>query len=109
MAKIYAERWAFGVLQASFAIVRGPAHFWDKKTLNNIKKCRLILHNMIIEDERGLDLEFDYDNVSSLVKPARHPDRIRAFLQTCREIEDNNTHIQFQKDLIEHQWQLYVQ
>jgi hypothetical protein len=27
---------AFGVLQARFAIVRGPARFWDKKTLVNI-------------------------------------------------------------------------
>uniref|UniRef100_A0A453KID1 DDE Tnp4 domain-containing protein n=1 Tax=Aegilops tauschii subsp. strangulata TaxID=200361 RepID=A0A453KID1_AEGTS len=27
---------AFGVLQARFAIVQGPARFWDKKTLVNI-------------------------------------------------------------------------
>ena len=27
---------ALGVLQSRFAIVRGPARFWDKKTLKNI-------------------------------------------------------------------------
>ncbi|XBJ06881.1 hypothetical protein VPH35_012471 [Triticum aestivum] len=48
---------AFGVLQSRFAIVRGPARFWDKKTLKNIITCCVILHNMILKDERGMDLE----------------------------------------------------
>src|SRR4051812_34518777 len=26
--------------------------FWDKKTLKNIMKCCVILHNMILQDER---------------------------------------------------------
>jgi hypothetical protein len=43
---------AFGVLQARFAIVRGPARFWDVATLQNIMKACIIMHNMIIEDER---------------------------------------------------------
>ena len=64
------------VLQARFAIVRDPARFWDKKTLNNIIKCCEILQNMIIEDERDLDLELDYNNVGSRVKLARNPDRM---------------------------------
>uniref|UniRef100_R7WBQ9 L-gulonolactone oxidase n=1 Tax=Aegilops tauschii TaxID=37682 RepID=R7WBQ9_AEGTA len=49
---------AFEILQTRFAIVRGPACFWDKKTLSNILICCVILHNMIIEDERDLNLEF---------------------------------------------------
>ena len=93
---------AFGVLQSRFAIVRGPAHFWDKKTLKNIMTCCVILHNMILEDKRGLNLEFFYDNVGSRVKPARDPNRIRAFLQTYKEIENADIHFQLQEDLIEH-------
>ena len=42
----------FGVLQVRFVIFRGPARFWDKKSLSNIMKACVILHNMIIEDER---------------------------------------------------------
>jgi hypothetical protein len=46
---------AFGVLQARFAIVRGPARFWDEATLRDIMMACIIMHNMIIEDERGVD------------------------------------------------------
>ena len=98
---------AFGVLQARFAIVRGPARFWDKKTLVNIMKCCVILHNMILEDERGLNLPCFYDNVGTRVQPERNPNRLQAFLQTHRDIESASTHRQLQKDLIEHHWQLY--
>ena len=42
---------AFGVLQARFAIVRGPARFWDEETLADIMKACIIMHNMVIEDE----------------------------------------------------------
>jgi hypothetical protein len=43
---------AFGILQAKFSIVRRPACFWDETTFNDIMKACIILHNMIIEDER---------------------------------------------------------
>ena len=36
---------AFGELKAQFAIVRGPARFWDKKPLSNIMIVCVILHN----------------------------------------------------------------
>jgi hypothetical protein len=93
---------AFGVLQAQFAIVRGPACFWDKKTLENIMKCCVILHNMIIKDERGLNLPSFYDNVGTRVQLERNTNRLEAFLQTHREIEDANTHHQLLHDLVEH-------
>ena len=40
------------ILQARFSIIRGPTRFWDEATLNDIMKACIILHNMIIEDER---------------------------------------------------------
>ena len=100
---------AFGVLQARFAIVRGPARFWDKKTLVDIMKCCVILHNMIIEDERGLNLPCFYDNVGTRVQPERNPDRVEAFLETHRQIENAQTHHQLTNDLIDHHWQLHGQ
>ncbi|RWR93167.1 putative nuclease HARBI1 [Cinnamomum micranthum f. kanehirae] len=52
---------AFGVLQARFSIVRGPARFWDRQTLQHIMKACIIMHNMIIEDERDQSLPPNYD------------------------------------------------
>lgn len=43
---------AFGVLQSKFAIVKGPASFWGKTTLHYIMSACIIMHNMIIEDDR---------------------------------------------------------
>jgi len=40
------------VLQARFKIIREPAHLWDIADLGIIMRSRIILHNMIVEDER---------------------------------------------------------
>ena len=56
---------AFGVLQTRFAIVRGPTHLWRIEALDYIRKACIILHNMIIEDERDANRaeDFDYEQV----------------------------------------------
>jgi hypothetical protein len=94
-------------LQARFAIVRGLASFWDKKSLIEIMKSCVILHTMIIEDERDMNLEFFFDNVGSRVRPERNQDRIQAFLETYRQTEDSATHTQLNKDLIKHHRQIH--
>jgi hypothetical protein len=48
---------AFEIFQAQFAIVRGPARFWDQKCLWYIMNASVIMHNIIIEDDRGKDVE----------------------------------------------------
>jgi hypothetical protein len=101
---------AFGVLQARFAIVRGPARFWDKEILREIMNACIIMHNMIIENERDEDddeeLVVHYDDVGEEVTPSRAPIReLQEFLQTHREIRDSGIHSQLQKDLMEHLWQ----
>ena len=44
---------AFGVLQARFAIISGPTRMWDKETIGDIMRACVIMHNMIVEDERA--------------------------------------------------------
>ena len=44
--------------------MRRPVHFWDEATLNDIMKACIILHNMIIKDERdpnGVQQGDDYE------------------------------------------------
>jgi hypothetical protein len=62
--------------------------------------CCVILHNMIIEEEKGLNFSCFYDNVGTRVRPERNPNRLEGFLQTYREIEDKATHKQLVNDLI---------
>jgi len=38
---------AFGVLQARFAIIKGPSRVWDMKTMGEILRVCIILYNMI--------------------------------------------------------------
>ena len=45
---------AFGVLQAKFAVVRGPAKMHHVKNLDYTMRCCVIIHNMAVEDEHGL-------------------------------------------------------
>jgi hypothetical protein len=45
---------AFGVLQKRWAIICHPDRLWEQEELANIMYACVILHNMIIEDERGI-------------------------------------------------------
>ncbi|XP_074359189.1 uncharacterized protein LOC141698401 [Apium graveolens] len=76
---------AFGVLQARFAIVRGPARFWDIETLKYIVLACIIMHNMIIEDERDMqDIDYDYetyDETPSIQISREHTNTIKEFME----------------------------
>ncbi|TMW97669.1 hypothetical protein EJD97_005178 [Solanum chilense] len=46
---------AFVVLQSHFAIIAGPSCFWRKDLLHEIMTTCIILHNIIIEDDRDFN------------------------------------------------------
>ena len=50
---------AFGVLQARFAIVKNPSLSWDKEKIGKIMRTCIILHNMIVENERDGYTQYD--------------------------------------------------
>ena len=103
---------AFGVLQARFAIVKNPALFWDKAKIGKIMRACIILHNMIVEDERdGYSLfnvtEFQEaeDNGSSHVDlsySTNMPSNISNMMDARRRIRDRQLHQQLKDDLVEH-------
>nr|XP_029709624.1 uncharacterized protein LOC109399029 [Aedes albopictus] len=50
----------FSVLSEKFAMIKNPARLWNKHDLAAIMRCCIILHNMIIEDQRDTSTHFEY-------------------------------------------------
>ncbi|XP_062206110.1 uncharacterized protein LOC133907984 [Phragmites australis] len=99
---------AFGVLQSRFAIVRGPARFWDQDILGQIMTACIIMHNMIVEDERDAEGDHHFDGMGEVVTASHRPTaELQAFLQTHLAITNRETHSQLRDDLVEHLWEKY--
>jgi hypothetical protein len=102
---------AFGVLQAQFAIVSCPARGWKHHNLKNIMKTCIILHNMIVEDERDSYLQYVYNgNASAVITPVEVVREgqiaFEYFLDNYNAMKNLDTHHQLQNDLIKHQWDI---
>ncbi|KAL1204383.1 hypothetical protein V5N11_034638 [Cardamine amara subsp. amara] len=102
---------AFGVLQSRFAIVAGPSRLWSKKVLHDIMTTCIIMHNMIIEDERDIDatIEERAEVPRAEVEMMGDDDaRFQEFLSRHRQIKDRDAHIELRTALIEHLWSEYT-
>ncbi|XP_028117240.1 uncharacterized protein LOC114314905 [Camellia sinensis] len=101
---------AFGVLQSRFAITGGAVRFWDPKMLANIMKSCIILHNMIVEDEREEHLDFDYE-ISATNAPMQlfstPTNDFQSFLSRHLSIRDKDAYHALRNDLIEYMWHLH--
>jgi hypothetical protein len=53
---------AFGVLQQRWTIVKNPCRQWDLDTITDIMVACVILHNMIIDNEKDNNLESLFDD-----------------------------------------------
>ena len=103
---------AFGVLQARFKIIREPARLWDIDDLGIIMRSCIILHNMIVEDERDsysqrwTDFEQSEESGSSAPQPYS-TEVLPAFANHVRarsELRDKKAHHELQADLVKHIW-----
>ena len=111
---------AFGVLQARFAIIRNPSRMWQMNSLAEIMYACIILHNMIVEDERdtfrvryddNYESEYDQPSSSSTLAGFGHGP-IHGFstlLEVEEDIRNRDMHRQLKEDLVEHIWQRFGQ
>lgn len=98
---------AFGLLKKRFNILAIPGRSYSQRTLGLIMRACIILHNMIIDDERGGSFDENYETVTSAVSPAIHHDvplNLAVRLQREAEMTSAPMFSQLQLDLIEHVW-----
>ena len=78
----------------------------EVETLKVIMKACIILHNMIVEDERNeQNIDCNYDAIEESLRLAVSHERapeLYEFIQNHHYIRDRQTHSQLQADLVEH-------
>ncbi|TXG56996.1 hypothetical protein EZV62_018309 [Acer yangbiense] len=87
----------FGVLQSRFASVAGPARFWHKHVLHDIMTACIIMHNMIIEDDRDVGAAIQDHTEAPIPEVEMVLDentRFREFLARHRQIMNKDAHSQ---------------
>jgi hypothetical protein len=68
----------------------------------------IILHNMIIEDERELANDRSFDRIDEQADPSFGSNRVRdSFVQRLHKVKNKSKHQQLQNDLTEHHWLRY--
>uniref|UniRef100_A0A0A9C030 DDE Tnp4 domain-containing protein n=1 Tax=Arundo donax TaxID=35708 RepID=A0A0A9C030_ARUDO len=102
---------AFGVLQSRFNIVRRLARLWKRNSIGRIM-TGVIIHNMIVEDEKEM-VKFPIDlnengGTSIALPPEARMGGSTSFPEVLRRkatIRHHPTHTELKKDLVEHIWQ----
>ncbi|XP_026451458.1 uncharacterized protein LOC113351737 [Papaver somniferum] len=87
---------AFGTLQNKFQITKKPAFYWDKEDINFIIKYFLILHNMVIENERR---NLDWGQVVN--EPIG---QVTGIPRSYHELRNDEAYLQLRNDLVQHIW-----
>jgi hypothetical protein len=97
--------WAFGVLQAQFAIVRYPALCWSRDQMWELMQACVIMYNMIIENDRKNRARHigPYECQGHLAEVDHQvPREFVDFLASHAKISETTIHAQLHRDLIEH-------
>ncbi|XP_057803396.1 uncharacterized protein LOC131018701 [Salvia miltiorrhiza] len=101
---------AFGVLQARWAMIRGPSRLWYKENITDIMYACIILHNMIIEDEGEMASQWVEDEPSTssnnIAGEINHGSvgGFNEYLRRGARVRDKTIHQQHRSDLVEHVW-----
>jgi len=89
------------VLKSRFAIICGPSRAWNVNTMKDIMLASIILHNMIVEDERdtfngNVDADYDHleNDISNVEVSRGTPPDFATFLQRRRIMHTRRIHQQ---------------
>ncbi|XP_047972534.1 uncharacterized protein LOC125215218 [Salvia hispanica] len=114
---------AFGVLQAHFAFIKCPCLIWDRDIMGTIMIACIILHNMIVEDERSTysnycdPAEFIQDRFGQSSRENEDGDAnndfiysmnrivsLASYMKNKAQLQNREAHKALRDDLVEHIW-----
>ena len=106
---------AFGVLQSRFAIVARPVKFWNLATICQVLKCCIILHNMIVEDDKSSGRAVSYSSFQckhGKLTDAHiaHFTRLTdsdglSFMDKYQNVQSSTDHFRLKRSLMHHIWE----
>jgi hypothetical protein len=98
---------AFGLLKKRFNILAISGRSYSQRIFNLIMRACIILHNMIIDDERDDGYDDNYHTVTSVIAPPityEAPASLTTILQREAHITYGLMFLNLQSDSIEHVW-----
>jgi hypothetical protein len=99
--------YAFNLLKKRFNILAIPDRSYSQRTLNLIIRVCIILHNMIIDDERDCGYDDNYHTITSVIAPPvtyEAPTSLTTILQREAHLTSGLIFSNLQSDLIEYVW-----
>jgi hypothetical protein len=96
---------AFNILKNRFNILAIPGRSYSQRFLGLIMRACIILHNMIIDDERDDDYNDNYHTITSVVAPPvtyETPTSLTTILQRNAHLTSKLIFSNIQSDLIKH-------
>jgi hypothetical protein len=96
---------AFGVLQARWAVLRGPAYGWDRNRLTEIITACIIMHNMIVKDKGQFAANTDFGDTTSGIESSQLIQEGRSeWVINHFDLRQQQRSLTLQNDLVEHLW-----
>jgi hypothetical protein len=98
---------AFDLLRKRFNILAIPNQSYSQRTFDLIMRACIILHNMIIDDERDSGYDDNYYTVTSVIAPPVTYEAsacLTTILQMEAHLISRLMFLNLQSDLIEHVW-----
>ena len=112
---------SFGMLQGRFKIISQPSRLWMSGDMKIYIEACIILHNMIIEDERdeveedltmpfNMDYVLDEDRMEDdnieMIRNSNSPipGTLAYMLSKMTQLSNKNDHYKLRNDIIEHLW-----
>ncbi|CAN6864801.1 unnamed protein product, partial [Brassica oleracea] len=91
-----------------FAVIKNPSNLWDKSKIANIMKACIILHNMIVEDERRTQTQDDTFQDEDIYFCVKMLTELFNTLDCRARVRDRPVHKQLKLDLIENIWDQFM-